>query len=185
MRLQSGGEPFFFAGSQVGCLLVHGFPGTPQEMRWLGEYLNRQGHSVLGIRLFGHATQPADLLRVRSRDWLADLENGYHWLSGTCSNIYLIGFSLGGVLSAIFASRTALDGLVLIATPWDLPPLAERLRPILPVLEKVWRYRKPNEESDWFDLDAERANLHYPVQPVHAVGQVVDLVKQLPAALAR
>ena len=92
MRIQAGGEPFFFKGNQVGCLLVHGFPGTPQEMRWLGEFLQNQGYSVLGVRLSGHATQPSDLLRVRSSDWLADLEDGYHWLSGTCTRIYMIGF---------------------------------------------------------------------------------------------
>jgi carboxylesterase len=183
MRVQAGGEPFFFKGNQVGCLLVHGFPGTPQEMRWLGEFLQNQGYSVLGVRLSGHATQPSDLLRVRSSDWLADLEDGYHWLSGTCTRIYMIGFSLGGVLSAIFATLTPLDGLVLMATPWDLPPLAHRLRPVLPVLKHVWRYRRPTEESDWFDQAAERQNLHYPVQPVHAIGQVLDLVKQLPGAL--
>ena len=185
MRVQSGGEPFFFRGSDVGCLLVHGFPGTPQELRWLGEFLHRQGHSVLGIRLSGHATQPSDLLHVHSSDWLADLEDGYHCLRGVCSSLFLIGFSLGGVLSATFASKISLDGLVLMATPWDLPPLAHRLRPILPVMEKVWRYRKPTELSDWFDKDAEALNLHYPVQPVHAIGQVFDLVERLPNALAQ
>lgn len=185
MSIQPGGEPFFLKGNDVGCLLVHGFPGTPQEMRWLGEFLHRQGHSVLGIRLSGHATQPSDLLHVHAKDWLADIEDGYHLLRGLCSSIILIGFSLGGVLSATFASRTPLDGLVLMATPWDLPHLAHRLQPILPILKVLWRYRKPTEESDWHDREAERANLHYPVQPVHAIGQIFDLVKQLPGALTQ
>lgn len=185
MRIQAGGETFFLKGSEVGCLLVHGFPGTPQEMRWLGEFLHQQGHSVLGIRLSGHATQPSDLLHVHAKDWLADIEDGYHLLRGFCSCIFLIGFSLGGLLAATFASTTAFDGLVLMATPWDLPPLAHRLHPILPILKKVWRYRKPTEASDWYDLDVERLNLNYPVQPVHALGQVVDLVKQLPEALGK
>ena len=68
MRIEPGGEPFFFKGSYIGCLLVHGFPGSPQEMLWLGESLHQKGYSVLGLRLFGHATDPADLLRVHSRD---------------------------------------------------------------------------------------------------------------------
>jgi carboxylesterase len=185
MRIEPGGEPFFFKGSDIGCLLVHGFPGTPQEMLWLGESLHQQGYSVLGARLFGHATQPSDLLRVHYRDWLAGLEDGYHWLRGNCSNVVLIGFSLGGVLSATFASSIDLAGLVLMAMPMDLPPLAHRLRSFLPVVKKVWQYRKPPNESDWFDKEAEQLNLDYSVQPLHAVGQIFDLVQQLPESLTQ
>jgi carboxylesterase len=183
MRVQSGGEPFLFKGGRVGCLLVHGFPGAPQEMRWLGEYLQQQGYSVLGIRLFGHATDPSELLRVQARDWLSGIEDGYNYLQGICSQIFIIGFSLGGVLSAIFTQKRQLSGLVLMAVPYKLPSLAHYLRPTLPVLKYVWRYRRPKEPSDWFDKEAERINLHYPVQPVHAIGQIHDLMQALPEAL--
>jgi len=36
-------EPFYFPGNKIGCLLVHGFTGTPKEMRWMGEYLGSSG----------------------------------------------------------------------------------------------------------------------------------------------
>lgn len=183
MRIKTGGEPFFFKGSKIGCLLVHGFPGTPQEMLWLGESLHQKGYSVLGLRLFGHATDPADLLRVHSRDWLAGLEDGYRLLRGHCSNIVLIGLSVGGVLAATIASSMDLDGLVLMAMPMDLPRMAHRLRPILPIVKHFWRYRIPPGESDWIDQDAKQLNLHYAVQPLHAIGHVFDLVQELPNAL--
>src|SRR6266545_2885177 len=35
-------EPFLLPGNKTGCLLIHGFTGTPKEMRWMGEYLNRE-----------------------------------------------------------------------------------------------------------------------------------------------
>jgi carboxylesterase len=44
-------EPFYFPGGKTGCLLVHGFTGSPKEMRWMGEYLAGQGYTVLGVRL--------------------------------------------------------------------------------------------------------------------------------------
>jgi carboxylesterase len=50
---------------------VHGFIGTPKEMRWLGEYLADLDFSALGVRLVGHATQVEDLIRTCWRDWLA------------------------------------------------------------------------------------------------------------------
>ena len=36
-------NPFFFEGGEVGCLLVHGFSGSPPEMRPMGEYLAGKG----------------------------------------------------------------------------------------------------------------------------------------------
>lgn len=185
MRILPSGEPFMFKGSAMGCLLVHGFPGSPLEMTWLGQSLYQRGFSVLGVRLFGHATEPADLLRVHAGDWLADLEDGYHWLRGMCTQVVIIGLSLGAVLSAALAPALDLAGLTLLAMPMDLPPLAHRLRPVLPLLKHLWRYRRIPEQSDWHDSEAERLNLHYPVQPLHAIGHIFDLLQQLPEALSR
>jgi len=61
-----GAEPFFLSGSRCGCLLVHGFTGTPKEMRWMGENLHSQGYTVLGIRLSGHAAHNFIQSRVNS-----------------------------------------------------------------------------------------------------------------------
>src|SRR3974377_2317290 len=77
-------EPFFFPGGPTGCLLVHGFTGAPKEMRWLGEYLAGQGHTVLGVRLAAHATRPEDMHRASWQDWVASVEDGWNLL---CSAI--------------------------------------------------------------------------------------------------
>ena len=77
-----GAEPFFFPGGSTGCLLVHGFTGTPKEMRAMGEYLHQRGFSVLGVRLTGHATRPEDLQRARWQDWLLSVEDGWQLLKG-------------------------------------------------------------------------------------------------------
>ena len=39
-------EPFFIPAGPTGCLLIHGFTGSPKEMRWMGEYLAREGISM-------------------------------------------------------------------------------------------------------------------------------------------
>ncbi|NTV37277.1 MAG: carboxylesterase, partial [Anaerolineaceae bacterium] len=54
----STAEPFLLPGGKVGCLLIHGFTGTPKEMRWWGEDLAGRGYTVLAPRLAGHATTP-------------------------------------------------------------------------------------------------------------------------------
>jgi carboxylesterase len=119
-------EPFFFpapktSSNSVGCLLVHGFTGTPKEMRGMGEYLARQGYSVLGIRLTGHATQPDDMRRSRCADWTVSVEDGYQLLRGVADNIYLVGLSMGGVLSLLMSTRLDVKGVVAMSTPYRLP----------------------------------------------------------------
>src|SRR5690349_25061269 len=114
-------EPFFFPGNEIGCLLTHGFTGTPKEMRWMGEYLHKQGFTVLGVRLAGHATRPEDMIRTRYNDWLASIEDGFRLLSGTAKRIYLMGLSMGGVLSLTLASYLPVRGIVAMATPYKLP----------------------------------------------------------------
>ncbi|NOR90884.1 MAG: alpha/beta fold hydrolase [Anaerolineales bacterium] len=182
-RIIERGEPFFYPGNQVGCLLVHGFTGAPEEMRWLGEHLAEQGYTTLGIRLFGHATHPDDLTRARWQDWMANLEDGYHWIDGACSQVVVIGLSLGAMLTLKFASRATLAGAVAMATLWELPPLAQRLRPIAPTLSKVWRFRTPSEPSDWRDKDAERLNLGYSVQPLRGLSETYDINAEMRSSL--
>jgi carboxylesterase len=162
-----GGEPFFFpSGSDVGCLLSHGFTGAPEEMRWMGEYLANQGITTIGVRLFGHATQPADMNRARKQDWLASVEDGYHMLTSQVSKIVVVGLSTGGALSMIMARDFPVSGVAVMSTPPRFPDeRVRRLRPIVPLISKVWRFAAQNGESDWHDKEAEQANIHYPVFP--------------------
>ena len=46
-----GAEPFAFEGNDIGVLVVHGFTGCPQSMRYLGEELHKRfGFRVVGPR---------------------------------------------------------------------------------------------------------------------------------------
>ncbi len=39
----AGAEPFYFEGSEIGVLVLHGFTGTTQSMFFLGQYLAEKG----------------------------------------------------------------------------------------------------------------------------------------------
>ncbi|MGC9333124.1 MAG: alpha/beta hydrolase, partial [Anaerolineae bacterium] len=92
-------EPFFYPRGTTGCLLLHGFTSTPEEMRWLGQDLAGRGYTVLGARLAGHGTEPRDLARTRFRDWRISVEEGLALLRGAAERIVVAGQSMGGLLA--------------------------------------------------------------------------------------
>ncbi|HWN69404.1 MAG TPA: hypothetical protein VNM90_17305, partial [Haliangium sp.] len=62
--------PFWFSGNNdVGVLCVHGFTGTPFEVRHLGRRLNEGGFTVSGPALPGHTTSIDELDQTTWRDW--------------------------------------------------------------------------------------------------------------------
>ena len=194
-RLIPTAEPFFFPGGATGCLLIHGFTGAPKEMLWMGEYLAEHGHTVLGVQLAGHATQPIDLLRARWTDWLVSVEAGYRLLesylrrSKNAPNqrpgIYAMGLSMGGVLALTLASQAyqaayPLAGVVGISTPYDLPP-DWRLRYL-----KLLQYIVPQiakGEPDWHNPEAGKDHVDYPAYPTRAVVELRDLLAVMRGAL--
>jgi carboxylesterase len=175
-----GAEPFFFPGGATGCLLVHGFTGAPKEMRWLGEYLAKQGHSVLGVRLAGHATRPEDMIRNRWPDWLACVEDGWHLLSGTCDRIFVIGLSMGGMLALRIAAVRQPAGLVVIATPHHMPD-DPRLR-FIKLISRVKPFF-PKGPPGWYDQEAYEEHISYPGDPTRGYAEVRDLAAEVQASL--
>jgi carboxylesterase len=177
-------EPFFLPGkgtaSSIGCLLTHGFTGTPKEMRWMGEYLNRQGFTVCGIRLTGHATRLEDMIRSRWQDWLHSVEDGYHLLAPSCEKIILIGLSMGGVLSLTAASFLPVAGVVAMSTPYQMPshPLLRFAKP-LSLLVKSMPKGKGKPGEDWFDKAAFRQHVSYPENPVKSAAELRSLLEHM------
>lgn len=168
-----GAEPFFLPGGSIGCLLIHGFTGTPKEMRSMGIYLADRGYTVLSIRLMGHATKPKDLVRTRWQDWIDSVEDGYNILRGTTESIFLMGLSMGGTLSLLFSTLKPVEGVVAMSTPYTLPPdprlpFAEYFHRIVPSVGKG--------QSDWHNPVAASDHIDYPNYPTRAIAELRDLI---------
>jgi carboxylesterase len=181
-------EPFFFLGdsSKPACLLIHGFTGTPKEMRWMGEFLNQQGYTCLGIRLAGHATNPEDMIRSRWTDWVASVEDGYQLLQGITDKVFLIGLSMGGVLALLMSTQLVprVKGVIAMSTPSRLPtdyPIW-----FIELISSVTRYRPKSKEppgSGWFDKAAYKDHVAYVNNPVRSTAELKKLILEMRAAL--
>jgi len=131
-RVMTGAEPFFFEGGEVGCLVCHGFTGTTQSMRFLGEFLaNEGGLTVVGPRLKGHGTSVEDMARSSAEDWIRSVEAGLETLRERCSKIFMTGLSMGGTLtlytaamhSDVICGAVPINGALFVNNP-DLAGLA-------------------------------------------------------------
>lgn len=181
-RLIGGGEPFLFPGGRIGCLLLHGFTGTPAEMRPLGVHLHGRGYTALGIRLFGHATRPDDMIRARWTDWLADVESGLETLRGACDRVIAAGLSMGGLLALWAGAQGTVEAVVCLSTPLKMPRNG-RLR-FARLLSKLAR-SVPKGDPDWRDSAAAAGHVTYPAYPTRAVAELRDLIREVRQILPR
>ncbi len=118
----NGAETFYFKGNEVGILISHGFVGTPQSVRFIGESLAEIGYTVLAPRLPGHGTHYHDLENCSFKDWFAELERGYKFLRDQCSTVFVIGQSMGGTLTLQLANKyPEIDGIATINAALTLP----------------------------------------------------------------
>ncbi len=169
-------EPFFIPGGKTGCLLLHGFTGTPKEMRMLGDSLAESGYTVLAPRLFGHATNPEAMGRARWHDWMASVEDGMNLLRGCTDRQVVMGLSMGGVLTLMAAARYDFAGAVAFSTPSTLSNDPRSfLIPLIGWLNLHISKGKP----DWRNPEAARDHMDYPYYPSRSIVELTKLIAEM------
>lgn len=118
------GRPLDFPGGSEAVLIVHGFTGRTANAAFMAAYLNERGYTVRVPRLPGHATNGDDFCQVGWRDWLRKAVDEYLDLASTHSKVFVVGMSMGGVLTLLTASHFPVPRIVLCApaiflrNPW-------------------------------------------------------------------
>ena len=112
---------FSLDGGNIGCLLVHGFGGHPNEMLPLGTFLNSQGYSVIGVQLPGHGSDELNAATITWEDWLTSVLEGFEVLSGKADTVFVLGHSLGAILALITSVTHPSSGIIAYAPISHLP----------------------------------------------------------------
>ena len=105
VEIIEGAEEFELGGGPVAVLLVHGFTGSPQGLRLLGEHLAGNGLAVRAPRLAGHGTTWQDLSTYSSDDWVASMDDAFHALALAHDRVFVAGLSFGAALALDLAAR--------------------------------------------------------------------------------
>jgi carboxylesterase len=181
-------DPFHLVGDdeQIGVVLVHGFTGSPFEVRYLGEQIARAGYTVDGIRLPGHGTSLADLDTKTWQDWVAHIEAAVDAMQARYPRVAVIGQSLGGLLALYVATTRQIACVGSLAAPLWLEGLSGRVatwttRGALRGVRAIPKFGG----SDVRDPRAKRDNPCYPAIPTKALGQLLAFFPVVREALPR
>lgn len=174
-----GAEPFRFdADSDTACLLVHGFTGSPNEVRALGRRLADSGITAQGILLTGHGTSPHEMARCSYRDWVRDVDLALDELLAEGKRVFMCGMSMGGTIALNVAARRAdearLAGLVALSTPLRLVDWRLNMLPIFGLFRRWHAWGQPDikDQSQW------AGHVAYSGFHVRAAAQLMALLRE-------
>lgn len=178
-------SPFQLPNGPTGVLLIHGFTGAPTEMRPLGEFLAGHGYGIACPLLPGHGTEPADLNQVTWQDWARAVDTGFQQLLRRSHQVFVAGFSMGGLLALhLAAHQPRVKGLLLLApgyrvSDWRLPLsiVAKHAISLLP--------RNGTASSDLTDPEAHKRLWTYESYPVAGAEQLWRLQRVVRRELNR
>lgn len=120
-RRKRAADAFELPGDDRAVLLMHGFSGSPHEVRDLGERLHAHGYSVVAPALPGHRGDVRELDGVTAGDYLDMALTRYEMLERSHTRVHVVGFSMGGALGLHIAQRKRPAAVVTINTPVRMP----------------------------------------------------------------
>lgn len=178
-------------GRRASALCLHGYTGTPYELRPLAAALSDAGIASVGPLLRGHGRDPAALQFVTADDWVRQVRAAFAQLSPERPR-FLVGSSMGCLLALVCAAEfpNEVDALVLLAPALVPHPIGRvalalahgGLGKVMPAIPKA------SPGGDVVDPEARRANPTYSELPVVGMGELEELrrrvVRQLPLVRA-
>ena len=150
-----GAESLFIKGNKRGCLLLHGAGGgTTWDLKEFASVLHEKTEMTIWLpALKGFGTTPENLYEITFDDWVNNSIEGVEKLLETCSQICIVGHSMGGLLTLLLASkRIDIDTIVTWAAPYGIQNRLLSLLPVIsriPLLRRIIPEKYPTPIPDW------------------------------------
>jgi carboxylesterase len=140
---------FLIERGDPAALLIHGFPGTPAEMRPLASTLNNAGWTTRGLLLPGFGAQIDSLFQRHPQEWIDAAVEALHDLKTRHHPIVLIGYSMGAAIAIHAAAQLKPDRLVLLAPFWKFGTRGQRA--IFRLTQPLVRHMQPLKRANFND----------------------------------
>lgn len=158
-----------------GVVLLHGLSDMPAAMRDLATAFTNRCFVAYSMLLPGHGARPAELLDVSREDWLAVARFGVDTLKTKVDEVYVGGFSLGGLV----AIQTAIDDPD-IAGVFAFSPAIALHRSFL-LDQTIWL----RHFIDWLDTDPPDDAWRFESVPFNALAETQLMARSVRAQLKR
>lgn len=123
----------------IGCLCIHGFTGSPEEVAPLADYLRERTDWMIETpTLPGHGSE-LQLKGITYDQWIAAAEQAFLALHRRCRTVYVIGFSMGGVIAVYLAEKYPVAKLVLLSAAFYYVNPRQLWRDIREMFANGWK----------------------------------------------
>ncbi|WP_027340674.1 alpha/beta hydrolase [Halonatronum saccharophilum] len=171
-------KDFFFEGGQEACLLIHGFTASPAQMRYLGKFLYREGgYTVRGSRLPGHGTSVDDMQDSNWEDWWNAVREEYESLDEKYDKVYVMGLSMGGILSLLLAEEYQVDKVISIAAPIKIYNKLAYLAPVLKFIKRFNHSLPQGQAAKEKRANKDKYDVGYLATPLSTIPSLLKLIK--------
>lgn len=110
----------FVDNADTAVLMVHGICSTPRHFDFLIPEVGK-GISVYNMLLDGHGKGVADFRRTSMKKWKAQVKAALNTLCKTHSKVYIVGYSLGTLLTLEQAGDyPQIKGMLLLNSPLNI-----------------------------------------------------------------
>ncbi len=167
--------------TDAAALCLHGLTGTPYEVRPIAEELVARGIRARGIWMAGHNGTVQDLAETSHEEWVGLARQELDRLRAEYTKVFLVGVSMGGLVSLRLAETEAVDGLVVVGTPLVLGPPIPQLLPLL----RLFQSERPKQGAGIEDPEARRRHPRFPAMPLASVSELIALQARVRAELSR
>lgn len=140
-------QPFLWENGRSAALLLHGFPGTPAEIRPLAETIHRLGWTVQGLLMPGFGPQIPTLPQRRYQEWVEAAREALTNLQRQHERVVLIGYSMGEAVALNVTAVTRPHALILLAPFWRLG--TKRHNITWNLLKPLLRHIRPFRKADF------------------------------------
>lgn len=175
-------QPYWLGQGDRGVLLLHGFAGTPPEMRNLAEWLAEHGFLAYAPLLAGHGTTPELMALTGGEDWMSSAGEALDELLGRCRWVGVAGQSMGGTL-ALHLAATRPEVRAVVSQAGMLWLHDWRLH-LLPLLHRLVPWEVPSGEVDLYHQEAVHDLHSYRRRPTSAILELVRLGRLVHRELA-
>ncbi|MDA3128733.1 alpha/beta hydrolase [Aliibacillus thermotolerans] len=156
----------------IGCLCLHGFTGSPWELEPLAERLKQKYHWLVYTPVLPGHEAIEQLKEASYKNWILKADIALQELLNRCEKVFVIGFSMGGLLATYLAARYQVEKLVLLGAAAEYFNAGQLMKDVVHLVE--YGIKGQMKEHPYYRF------LHDKIKtPVRALTQFQKLVKTI------